>query len=66
MSGSVMNCILAGGPQGKLRIIRKQGQRYCPDHIQYHDDPDTKDEKRFHCWATIGHNFKSNIEQIKW
>ncbi len=49
------------GPRGKLRIIRKPGQRYCADCIQYKDNPDTKDEKRFHCWAAIGYNFKSDI-----
>ncbi|KAI9883088.1 MAG: hypothetical protein M1823_005142 [Watsoniomyces obsoletus] len=50
------------GPQGKLRIIRKPGQRYCVDCIRERDDPaSSKDEKRFHCWAAVGYNFKSDI-----
>jgi hypothetical protein len=49
------------GPQGKLRIIRKPGMRYCQDCIQEADEPDEKDKKRFHCWATIGWDFKSPI-----
>jgi hypothetical protein len=44
-----------------LRIIRKPGKRYCGDCIQYADNPATKDEKRMHCWAAIGWNFKSGI-----
>jgi len=49
------------GPQGKLRIIRKPGQRYCMDCIQEQDSPKDKGLKRQHCWAAIGHEFKSNI-----
>jgi transposase len=49
------------GPQGKLRIIRKPGMRYCPDCIQEEAIPLEKDQKRFHCWAAVGHNFKSDI-----
>ena len=49
------------GPQDKLNIIRKPGQRYCQDCIQESDEPDEKDKKRHHCWAAAGHNFKSDI-----
>ena len=49
------------GPQGKLRIIRTPGQRYCSDCIQYKDQPTETDKKRFHCWAAVGWNFKSPI-----
>ncbi|KAI9858848.1 MAG: hypothetical protein M1824_004013 [Vezdaea acicularis] len=45
----------------KLRIIRKPGQRYCPDCIQHKATPAPKNEKQFHCWAAVGFNFKSNI-----
>ena len=31
------------GPQGKLRIIRKSGQRYCQDCIQEANEPDERD-----------------------
>ena len=49
------------GPQQKLRIIRKPGQRYCIDCIQEQDEPKAKDEKQFHYWAAIGWDFKSDI-----
>ena len=49
------------GPQGKLRIIRKPGERYCPDCIQEDKEPNEKDKKRHHCWAAVGYNFKSDI-----
>lgn len=41
------------GPQGKLHIIRKPGERYCQDRIQETDQPADK-----HCWAAVGHNLK--------
>ena len=49
------------GPQHHLRIIRKPGQRYCVNCIQYSDAPKPKDEKRFHCWAAVGYDFKSDL-----
>jgi len=49
------------GPQGNLLIIRKPGMRYCQDCIQEASEPAEKDKKRFHCWAAIGYNFKSDI-----
>lgn len=49
------------GPQGQLLIIRKPGTRYCQDCIQETLQPAEKDKKRFHCWAAIGYNFKSDI-----
>jgi hypothetical protein len=49
------------GPQHRLYIIRKPGERYCPDCIQEHDTPREKDRKRFHCWAAVGWNFKSEL-----
>ena len=48
-------------PQGKLRIIRKPGERYCQNCIQEENKADEKDKKRHHCWAAIGHSFKSDI-----
>jgi hypothetical protein len=50
------------GPQGKLRITRKPGERYCGDCIQEQLNRD--DEKHFeaaHSWAAIGYDFKSNL-----
>lgn len=49
------------GPQGKLRIIRRPGERYCPDCLQERDEPVEKDRKRLHCWAAVGYNFKSSM-----
>ena len=49
------------GPQQKLRIIQKPGQRHCIDCLQERDLPKQKDKKRFHCWAAVGYNFKSPI-----
>lgn len=49
------------GPQGKLCIIRKLGERCCPDCIQEEKEPEEKDNKRHHCWAAVGHGFKSDI-----
>ena len=50
------------GPQATLRIIRKPGQRDCAACIQQADSPRPKDEKRIHCWAAVGWNFKSAIQ----
>lgn len=49
------------GAQRQLRIIRKPGKRYCVDCVQHREEPKAKDEKRFHSWAAVGYNFKSNI-----
>ena len=49
------------GTQDKLRIIRKAGMRYCQDCIEEIHEPSEKDKKRYHCWAAVGHNFKSDI-----
>lgn len=57
-------CHFGWGQQGKLRIIRKPGERYCQDCIQEADprgDPNQKDEKRLHTWAAIGWDFKSDM-----
>lgn len=48
-------------PQHQLRMMRKPGQRYCLDCIQYCDSPDIKDEKVLQGWTAIGTNFKSPI-----
>ena len=49
------------GPQHQLCIICKPGECYCVDCIQHSDGPKPKDEKRFHCWAAVGYDFKSDI-----
>ena len=52
------------GAHDKYRIIRKPGERYCQKCIQEADlkqHPSPKDQKRLHCWAAIGWNFKSDL-----
>lgn len=49
------------GPQGRIRVIRRPGERYCPDCLQERRPPAEKDLKRLHAWAAIGYNFKSEL-----
>jgi hypothetical protein len=50
------------GPQGKLRIIRKPGERYCSDCVQEQLNRDDEREwETSHIWAAVGYNFKSNL-----
>ncbi len=37
------------GLQGKLRVIRKPGERYCGDCIQEVNEPKEKDRKQIYC-----------------
>ena len=47
--------------QDKIHIIRKSGQRYCQNCIQYTDEARPKDQKRVHGWAAANHDFKSDM-----
>ncbi|KAK4100945.1 hypothetical protein N658DRAFT_74700 [Parathielavia hyrcaniae] len=49
------------GPEGRIMIIRKSGERHCPDCIQETRAPEPKHLKRLHAWAAIGWNFKSDL-----
>jgi hypothetical protein len=49
------------GPGGKVRVIRKPGERWCGDCLQEAEAPKEKDRKRLHCWAAVGYNFKSDV-----
>lgn len=49
------------GPQGRLWIWRKRGDRYCNSCIQYEDNPNELDKKKLHAWAAVGYNFKSDL-----
>lgn len=50
------------GGQYTLQIIRKPGQRYCPDCLQHGAEPSKdSDRKRQHAWAAVGYNFKSPL-----
>ena len=57
-------CHFGYGSEGKYRIIRKPGERYCQKCIQEANpkgEPKDKDQKRVHCWAAVGWNFKSSL-----
>jgi hypothetical protein len=61
------------GPQGRLYILRKPGERDCPDCIQEQEQKKKKKGKKrkqdeesdldykLHAWAAIGYNFKSEL-----
>jgi hypothetical protein len=50
------------GPEGKCKIIRKPGERYCSDCIQHYlNGEDEKMNVRQQSWAAIGYNFKSDL-----
>lgn len=49
------------GPEGRTMIIRKPGERHCPDCIQEARTPEPKHLKRLHAWAAIGWDFKSDL-----
>jgi hypothetical protein len=49
------------GPQGQVRVIRKPGERYCVNCIQYADEPNEEDKKKLHAWAAVGYSFKSPL-----
>lgn len=52
-------------PQGKIRILKRPGERLCPtclqENLQENLQPNERDKPRLHCWAAVGHNFKSEI-----
>jgi hypothetical protein len=50
------------GPQGRLRITRKPGERYCGDCIQEQlNRDDERDLETCHIWGAVGYNFKSDL-----
>jgi hypothetical protein len=49
-------------PQGKLRIIRRPGERYCANCIQEQLNRDDEREwESSHIWAAVGYDFKSDL-----
>ena len=49
-------------PEGRVRIIRKPGERYCPDCIHHKEkelDPELRE--KYHIWAAVGYDFKSQL-----
>jgi hypothetical protein len=49
------------GPQQRLHIIRRPGERYCAGCIQERGQPEEKDLCRIHAWGIIGWNYKKLI-----
>ncbi|KAK4119375.1 hypothetical protein N657DRAFT_626809 [Parathielavia appendiculata] len=49
-------CHFGWGPQGRVHVIRRAWERHCPDCM-----PAEKDQKRLHCWAAVGYDFKSQL-----
>jgi len=62
------------GPQGRIYILCKLGERNCPDCIQERDQPKNKKRKRdlenepeldlsykLHAWASVGYGHKSQL-----
>lgn len=50
------------GSQGKAKIIRCPGERYCSDCIQEQlNRTDEKKNERLHSWAVIGYSFKLEL-----
>ncbi|KAK4034025.1 hypothetical protein C8A01DRAFT_49492 [Parachaetomium inaequale] len=49
------------GPQGKIRVLRRPWERFCPDCIVEKEAPAEKDLRRLHCWAAVGYDFKSPL-----
>ncbi|KAI3322351.1 hypothetical protein HD806DRAFT_536188 [Xylariaceae sp. AK1471] len=49
------------GPEGRILIIRKSGERYCPDCIHHRDSPDRNEQVCLSAWAAVGFNFKSQL-----
>ena len=45
----------------KLSIIRRPGERYCFDCIQYNPEPAAKNKKVLHAWAAVGWNYKTPL-----
>ncbi|KAK4158499.1 hypothetical protein C8A00DRAFT_28509 [Chaetomidium leptoderma] len=49
--------------QGKISVSRRPWERFCPDCLFDKEAPAENDTciKRLHCWAAVGHDFKSDL-----
>ena len=52
---------LGYGPEGRIYVTRRPGEKYCPDCVQQVDLPKPEDEKKVHAWGVIGYNYKSEL-----
>jgi hypothetical protein len=49
------------GPPGRVWVTRRPGEENCPDCVQQENQPREKDQKKVHCWAAVGYNYKSDL-----
>lgn len=55
-------CHFYWGPEGKMRVLRKEGERDEPENIQIRSKkPDMEGRNRLHVWAMVGYNFISPL-----
>lgn len=50
-----------GYQDGKYYVLRRPWEKYCSDCVVEKREPPEKDLKRVHCWAAVGHDFKSPL-----
>ncbi|KAL7940339.1 hypothetical protein V8C42DRAFT_356317 [Trichoderma barbatum] len=57
----------ACGDDRQVYILRKPGERYCPDCLYERPSPRLKDEEKFnaHFWGGIGYDFKSDLYEYR-
>ncbi len=55
---------VSSGASGRVQILRKPGERYCPDCIVERPEKE-EDKQRAHFWAAIGYEFKSDLIEYK-
>lgn len=58
---------VACGDDRQVNILRKPGERYCPDCLYERPDPRKLDEEKFnaHFWGAVGYNFKSDLHEYR-
>lgn len=51
----------------QVRILRKPGERFCPDCLHERPDPIKRDEEKFnaHFWGAVGYDFKSDLHDYR-
>lgn len=49
------------GLEGKIRLISKPGEKYCETCKDQPAAAWTRDVKKLHAWAAVGHGFKSEL-----